>query len=357
MSHTAHIVSTGAYLPSREVTNEELAQRLIRGSEPGAAREDGPTPDGLREIIARLEQSTGIRRRFYAPDQWATSDLALPAARQALERAGRTAAEVDLLIVCTDTPDYPTPATSTVLQHKLGARHAGTFDLGCACASFATGLTTAAGWIACVPRVRTVLVVGVYMMQRLAADDDPALFFYGDGAGAFVLEGRDPEPGRKPAPGLVHAVAWADGSHAERWGIFAGGTAEPASVEAVVAGRTRVRSLEPYPSDVNRRGWPRLVRRLSSEGGFALDELDLVIFSQVRKPTIEEVMADLGLPLERTHTIMETHGYTGSACLPMAFDDAVRRGRVRAGSLVAFVGSGVGYNQAGAVFRLGPVPA
>jgi len=233
-----------------------------------------------------------------------------------------------------------------VLQHKLGAVNAGTFDVACACASFPTGVATAAGWIAANPSIRTVLVVGVYLMHRLADPDDPMIFFYGDGAGAAVLE---------PAaePGFVTAAAQADGSYAKYWGIFSGGTAEPASVEAVAAGRTRVRMIERYPPEVNHEGWPRLVRRLAADGDFALDEIDLLIFTQVRKPSIALVMDDLGLPLERTHTIMESCGYTGSACIAMALDDAVRRGKVAAGDLVVMVGSGVGYNQAGVALRMG----
>lgn len=328
MMRFADIVATGSYLPETEVPNAELRRRF---------------PD--LDVIDKLEERTGITRRWYAPDDWATSDLALPAARQALERAGRQPEDVDLLIVGTDSPDYITPATSTVLQHKLGASRAGTFDISCACASFPTGLATAAGWIAANPSIRTVLVVGVYLMHRLADPNDPIVFFYGDGAGAAVLE---------PAsePGFVTATAQADGSYAKHWGIYAGGTAEPASVEAVEAGRTQVRMLERYPPDVNEEGWPRLVRRLARDGDFALDDIALLIFSQVRKPSIEAVMDDLGLPRERAHTIMEEAGYTGSACLAMALDDAIGRGKVKAGDLVVFVGSGVGYNQAGAAFRM-----
>lgn len=330
MSRYADLVATGSYLPEIEVPNAVLRERFAAGH---------------GDLIDKLEASTGIRTRWYAPEGWATSDVALPAARQALERAGRRPEDVDLLIVGTDSPDYLTPATSTVLQHKLGAVNAGTFDIGCACASFPTGLATAAGWIAANPSIRTVLVVGVYLMHRLADPDDPMIFFYGDGAGAAVLEPAG-------APGFVAAAAQADGSYAGHWGIYAGGTAEPASAEAVAAGRTRVRLIERYPPDVNHQGWPRLVRRLAADGGFALEDIDMLVFSQVRKPSIELVMEELGLPAERAPTIMERCGYTGSACLGMAFDDAVGRGRVAPGDLVVFVGSGVGYNQAGAAFRM-----
>src|SRR5207253_7659691 len=104
-----------------------------------------------------------------------TSDLALEASRVALERAGRTPEDVDLIILGTDSPDFVTPCTSVVLQHKLGAKNAGTFDVGCACASFATGLAIAAGWIAANRDVRTILVLGAYTMHKLADRRDSAI--------------------------------------------------------------------------------------------------------------------------------------------------------------------------------------
>jgi 3-oxoacyl-[acyl-carrier-protein] synthase-3 len=329
MPRHASIISTGRYLPEVEVTNDVLRQRFAV-TQP--------------EFVDKMEQGTGILKRWYAPEGWTTSDIALPAARQALERAGRRPEDVDLIILGTDSPDYVTPATSVVLQHKLGAKNAGTFDIGCACASFPTGLATAAGLIAVNPSLRTVLVVGAYLMHRLTDPNDPTVFFFGDGAGAAVVE-----PAKEP--GFLASAMHADGSFHHYWGIFSGGTAEPASEESVRGGRTQVRMLQRYPPELNEEGWPRLVRRVAEEGGFSVQDIDLVIFTQVRKPTIEKVMADLGLPMERTHMVMEEFGYTGSACIPMALDDAVVQGKVRPGHLVVLVASGVGYNQAACAFR------
>lgn len=329
MSRYAIIRSTGSYLPPIEVSNDALRRQLAH----------------LPGFVDKMEEGTGIRRRWHAPPGWSTSDLALPAARQALERAGRKPEDVDLIILGTDSPDYITPATSVVLQHKLGAKNAGTFDVGCACASFPTGLAAASGILASNPAMRTILVVGAYLMHRLADADDPMTFFYGDGAGAAVLEAAE-------APGFLGAAFQADGSYHHHWGIFAGGTAEPASEDAVRQGRTKVKMLERYPPEINEQGWPRLVRRLAQEGGFALQDIDLIIFTQVRKPTIERVMAGLGLPVERTHMVMEEWGYTGSACIPMALDDAFEKNKIKPGSLLVLVGSGVGYNQAGVALRI-----
>jgi len=329
MDRYATIVSTGRFIPEIEVHNDELRKRFAH----------------LPDFVDTMEERSSIRTRWWAPDDWATSDLCVPAARQALERAGRVPEDVDLIIVGTDSPDYVTPATSVVVQHKLGAINAGTFDVGCACASFPTGLTIAAGMIGTNPSLKTVLVIGVYMMHRFAAPDDPMIFFYGDAAGAGVLEPAD-------APGFVSSASQADGSYERYWGIYSGGTAEPASEESVRAGRTNVRVLDRYPPEVNEEGWVRLARRVAANGGFGLDDVDLFIFTQVNRGTIEKVMTDLEVPMERAHTIMDKWGYTGSACVPIAFDDAVEKGKVRSGDLVVFIGSGVGYNQAGAAFRM-----
>jgi 3-oxoacyl-[acyl-carrier-protein] synthase-3 len=326
----ATIVSTGSYLPEIEITNDSLRARF-----------NAQAP----EFIDKMEASTGIRSRWHAPSDWAASDLALRAARQALDRAGKTAADVDLIILGTDSPDYITPATSVVLQAKLGAKNAGTFDVACACASFPTAMSNAAGLMATNPGLKTVLVVAVYQMHKLAADNDPMTFFYGDGAGAAVLE-------RSDAPGFIAAAFQADGTYAGKWLIQAGGTVEPATEEAVRAGRTAVKMLERYPPEINNEGWPRLVRKVAENGGFALSDIDFVIFTQVRKPTIELVMQSLGLPMNKTHMIMEQWGYTGSACIPMALDDALQQKKIKPGQLVVMIGSGVGYNQAATAFRM-----
>jgi len=231
-----------------------------------------------------------------------------------------------------------------VVQHKLGATKAGTFDVGCACASFPTGLNIASGLLATNPHMKYVLVIGAYMMHKLADwQHDVMAFFYGDGAGAAVLTAAD-------KPGFVTSTFFADGSYHKHWGIYSGGTFEPATVESLQAGRTKVRLLQAFPAEVNNEGWPARVRELVANGGFALEDVDMIIFTQVRYNSIELVMADLGLPLSKAHWIMDKWGYTGSACLPMAFDDARKQGRIKSGDLVLFIGSGVGYNQAGAAF-------
>jgi 3-oxoacyl-[acyl-carrier-protein] synthase-3 len=330
MTQHAAIVATGCFVPPNEVPNDVFRARF------GESQPD---------FVDKMEASSGIRTRWYAPDDWNTSDLARPAAEQALKRGGVAPDEVDLIILGTDTPDFITPATSVVLQEKLGAKRAGTFDIGCACASFPTGLIAASGIIATNPSIRNVLVVGVYMMHRLADPDDPMTFFYGDGAGAALLQPSD-------EPGVMQGAFLADGAYAHHWGIFSGGTAEPASETAVREGRTQVRMPIKYPREINNEGWPKLMREIAERNRFTLDDIDCAIFTQVRKGPILEVADELGLPHAKLHTVMEKWGYTGSACIGMALHDAIDAGAAQPGHLVTLVGSGVGYNQAGVAVRL-----
>lgn len=318
------------YVPELEVPNATLDARF-------AAQHEG--------LIAKLEAKTGIRTRFHAPADWAASDLAVRACRDALHRADLAVDDVDLILVGTDSPDYITPATSVVVQEKLGAKNAGTFDVGCACASFPTALASASGLMATNAALKNVLVVGVYMMHKLAAEDDPISFFYGDGAGAALLT-------RSESPGVLGAAFHADGAYAQRWAILSGGTAEPATEASVREGRTKVHMYDRYPPVLNDEGWPALVRKLAAQVGFAIEDVDRFVFTQVRSGTIEHVMNDLGQPLEKAEMIMDRYGYTGSACIPMALDEAIRGGRAKSGDLVVLIGSGVGLNQAGVALRL-----
>ncbi len=333
MTRYGTIIGTGHYLPEIKVTNDDLKQRMA---------EVNPA---LADVMDKFYESSGIRQRWYAPRDWVTSDIAVPAAQAALQAAGVRPEQLDMILLGTDTPDYITPATSVVLQHKIGAVNAGTYDIGCACASFPTGVAAAAGLLATNTWMKYVLVVGVYMMSKLADPHDPTVFFYGDGAGAAVLTADS-------RPGFITSAYIADGSYHRHWGIYAGGTFEPATVEAVQAGRTQVRLLQRYPPEVNHDNWPRLVRMLAERGGFNVEDIDVALFTQVRLPSIKLVMETLGLPLEKTHWIMEDWGYTGSACIPMCLDDAVQKGKVKSGDLLVLVGSGVGYNQAGAALRM-----
>ncbi len=152
MTRHATIVSTGRYIPEIEVSNDELRERFAH----------------IPDFVDKMEESSDIRTRWWAPEDWCTSDIALPAARQALERAGRRPEDVDLIILGTDSPDYITPATSVVLQHKLGREERGHLRRRLRLRVVSDRAAIAAGLIAANPALKTVLVVGVYNMHKLA---------------------------------------------------------------------------------------------------------------------------------------------------------------------------------------------
>ena len=332
MTRYATILGTGRYVPERIVTNEEFKEYM------------GKVSPKLPEVVGKFEKSSNIKQRRYAPEDWVTSDLAVAAGLDALKDAGVKAEDLDMVLVGTDSPDYITPATSVVVQYKLGAVNAGTFDIGCACASFPTGLVQAAGMLATNTQMKYILVIGAYMMSRLTDwKTDLMSFFYSDGAGAAVL-------GVSDKPGFLGSSFFADGSYHKHWGIYSGGTYEPANVEAIEAGRTQVRLITPFPAEVNNVGWPTRMRELAKNASIEFSDIDAAIFTQVRLNSIHLVCDELGIPRERAHYVMDKWGYTGSACLPMAFDDARKLGKIKSGDLVTFIGSGVGYNQAGAAF-------
>jgi len=334
MERYANIIGTGRYLPKNEITNQTFSEWM------------GEVSPKLVDVVFKFEESSNIKTRFYADEDQTTSDLAVEAAKGAMADAGITPEDVDLIILGTDSPDYITPATSVVVQEKLGAKNAGTFDVGCACASFPTGLALAAGLISTNAHLKYILVIGAYMMHRFAdVKHDVISFFYGDGAGAAVVAPSD-------KPGFISSSIFADGSYYKNWGIYAGGAAEPATLENVKNGKTQVKLVTPFPPEVNNIGWPKRIREVAKNGNFEINDIDFVIFTQVRLNSIKLVMEEVGLPLEKAHWIMDKWGYTGSACLPMAFDDARKLGKIKSGDLVVFVGSGVGYNQAAVAFRM-----
>jgi 3-oxoacyl-[acyl-carrier-protein] synthase-3 len=319
MMQQAIVTGTGSYMPERVVTNAELSAML---------------GENIDEFVSN---TLGIReRRWSAPDE-STVDMALPAAKRALESAGLTPQDIDLLIVATDTPEYISPSTSAVLQGRLGATNAGTFDVNSACAGFVTALDIAWKYLRADERYNRIMVVGVYAMSKyLDPTDKKTVTIFADGAGAIVLE-------RSEQAGVLASELYADGSLAGGMGVFAGGTAEPITDDVLRANtRNRLRFVTKYPKEVNEEGWPRIVRSVLGRIGRTESDVDMWLWTQVNLSTIRLVMDSLEQPMERAHTIMDRVGYTGSACIPMALDDAVRSNRLRDGDLVVMTGSGAG---------------
>lgn len=319
MTRFATITGTGSYAPERVVTNAELSAALGEDIDPF------------------VSGTLGIHeRRFSAPGE-STADLAVAAGHRALEAAGITPGDIDLLIVATDTPEYISPATSSVVQGRLGAVRAGTMDVNAGCASFVTALDVAWKYLAADERYLRVLVIGAYAMSKfLDPGDKKTVTIFGDGAGAVVLQASD-------RPGMLASELYADGRYASGMGVFAGGTAEPITEAVLRDGyRNRLRFVEKYPASVNEEGWPRIVRSVLQRIGRPEEEVALWLWTQVNLSTIKTVMARLSQPMERAHTVMHKWGYTGSACLAMALDDAARTGRLADGDLVMLAASGAG---------------
>lgn len=315
----AVVTGTGSYIPERVVTNAELS--VVLGE----------------DIDDFVSNTLGIReRRWSAPDE-SSVDMALPAAQRALESAGLIPQDIDLLIVATDTPEYISPSTSAVLQGRLGASNAATFDVNSACAGFVTALDIAWKYLRADDRYNRILVVGVYAMSKyLDHADKKTVTIFADGAGAVVLEGSG-------HAGVLASELYADGLLAGGMGVFAGGTAEPITDDVLRANtRNRLRFVTKYPKEVNEQGWPRIVRSVLRGIGRTESNVDMWLWTQVNLSTIRLVMDTLGQPMDRAHTIMDRVGYTGSACIPMALDDAVRARRLRDGDLIVMTGSGAG---------------
>lgn len=334
MPHDAVITGTGSYAPARVVTNAELSAQL-----------GVDIDDFVRNTLGIAE------RRWCAPDE-STADLATEAARRALEAARLAPEDVDLLIVATDTPEYVSPATSSVVQGRLGAVRAGTFDVNAGCAGFVTALDVAWKYLRADERYRRVLVIGAYAMSKfLDPHDKKTVTIFADGAGAAVVE-------RAHEAGMLASEFFADGRLSAGMGVFAGGTAEPITEAVLRDGvRNRLRFVQKYPAEVNEEGWPRLARSVLARAGHAPADVDLWLWTQVNRSTIEVVMRALDVPMARAHTIMHKWGYTGSACLPMALDDAVRAGRLTEGDLVLFTGSGAGLAMASVAMHWRPSAA
>lgn len=326
----AAVLSTGRYVPERMLTNADV--ELVLGA----------------KVDQWLRANVGIERRHLMAEEQRTSDLAVAAARQALERAKVSASELDLIVVATDTPDYLSPATAAVVQHKLGANGAGVFDVNSACAGFVSALDAAGKMLVADEAYRRVLVVGAYGMSRFIDwKDKTTCTLFADGAGAVVLGASD-------RPGLMFGKLIASGEYHDALGIFVGGTARPATPEAVQeGGKPSVRFVRKFPPTYNTDRWPPLVKSLLARAGMAVSDVQLYVFTQLNLRTIEATMAALGLPMSRTHWTMDKWGYTGSACIPMTLDDAAQAGKLRPGDHVVLCATGGGLATAAVLLRWG----
>jgi 3-oxoacyl-[acyl-carrier-protein] synthase-3 len=329
MTNHVQILATGSYVPERVVTNAEVDALM------------GESTDEW------LVANVGIReRRWMAPNQ-VTSDLIVEASKKALERAGISALDLDLIIVSTDTPDYLSPSTSVVVQTKLSAEKAGCYDINSACAGWVTALDQGARYLMTEPAMKYILVAGGYGMSRfLDLKDKKTANLFADGAGAVVL-------GLGEKPGFLASNLLAVGSFHDALGIYSGGTYRPSTAKNVEQfGAPKVEFVKKFPKTFNTEYWPKLMQGALDKAGLTFDEVDHYFFTQLNLRTIEYMMELLKQPIEKTHWVMDKWGYTGSPCVVMALDDAIQQGKgPKPGEVILFCASGGGITMAASVWR------
>ena len=329
MNRVAQIISTGSYVPERVVTNAEIDELLGESTSQW------------------LVDNVGIRERRWMAEDHTTSDLIVEASRKALDKAGVSPEELDLIIVSTDTPDYLSPSTAIVVQHKLGAVNAGSYDVNSACAGWVTALDQGARYLATEPGMKYVLVAGGYGMSRfLNFEDKRTANLFADGAGVALL-------GVGEQPGFLASNLFAKGEYHDALGIYCGGAFRPSTLENLEKyGPPVVEFVRKFPKTFNTEYWPKLVKGALDKVDLTFDDVDLYLWTQLNLRTIEHIMELLDQPIEKTHWVMHKWGYTGSPCVVMALDDAINQGKgPKPGDNIVFCASGGGISMAASVWR------
>jgi len=321
----SRVIGTGSYLHPDRVTNQELAERL--------AKQGVETSDEW--IVAR----TGIHaRHFAAPDQ-ATSELALNASRNAIEAAGIDPQSIDLIIVATSTPDFVFPSTACLLQHKLGIKNGGAaFDIQAVCSGFAYAVATADSFIRSGLN-RTALIVGAETFSRiLDFNDRTTCVLFGDGAGAVILQASE-------EPGVLSSALHADGSHSNI-------LCTPGNVNAgVIAGSAFLYMDGPAVFKLAVKVLEKVAVEALDKAHLTASDIDWLVPHQANIRIMESTAKKLHVPLDRMVVTVGEHGNTSAASIPLAFDVAVRDGRIKRGQHVLIEGVGGGFTWGASVIR------
>ncbi len=312
----ARITGTGSYLPPRRLSNADMAALLAT--------------QGVETSDEWIVERTGIRARHFADDGVGSSDLALHAARAALEAAGLSAADVDLIIVATSTPDMIFPSTASILQHKLGVYGCAAIDMQADCSGFvyamnlADAMNTSGG-------ERCELVVGAEVFSRiLDFKDRTTCVLFGDGAGAVVLEAS-------AAPGILATDLHADGR-------YLGILCTPGTVaDGKVVGQPFLKMDGPAVFKLAVGVLESAARAVLEKAGRSAQDLDWLIPHQANIRIMQGTAKKLKLPLDKLVATVDEHGNTSAASVPLALDVAVRSGRVKRGDTVMLEGVGGGF--------------
>jgi 3-oxoacyl-[acyl-carrier-protein] synthase-3 len=326
----AKITSIGRYVPPRVLTNADL-EKMVETSDEW------------------IQTRVGISERHIAGPDTATSDLATAAAKDALERRGIGADEIDAIIICTVTPDMMFPSTACLVQNNLGAHKAWGFDLVAACSGFVYGLTTGASLVAAGTHEK-VLVIGADTMSRIIDYKDRATcVLFGDGAGAMLLEAA--EEGEDA--GFIDFFGEIDGSGGEFLYMPGGGSRKPASAETVAAGMHYVHQEGQQVFKYAVRKMYEMSTSLLERNNLTIKDVDLLVPHQANRRIIDATTERLGLAPEQVMININRYGNTTAGTIPLATCDAVAEGRLRKGALVLFAAVGAGYTAGASLWRWG----
>jgi 3-oxoacyl-[acyl-carrier-protein] synthase-3 len=326
MTMRSQIAGCGGYLPERVVTNEELAARL-------------DTSDSW------IRQRTGIGERRIAAKGELTSDLALRAARRALERAGMSGSDLDLIVLATATPDETFPSTAVKVQAQLGMKRGAAFDVQAVCSGFIFALAIADNALR-LGQARTALVIGAETFSRILDwQDRSTCVLFGDGAGAVVLNAvpNGPSGGGPGNRGVLSTHLHSDGRLHDILYVDGG----PSSTGT--AGFLRMEGREVFRQAVQRLS--EVVDEALAANGLSPSDIDWLVPHQANTRIIDAVGRKLGLSAERTIVTIERHANTSAASIPLALDEAVADGRIRRGHLVLMEALGGGLTWGASVVR------
>jgi len=323
MQFRSVLTGVGGHLPDRILTNAELSHMVDTSDE---------------WIVAR----TGIRERRIAADGEKTSDLAIAAARKALDAAGRTAADVDLIVLATATPDLTFPATAARVQAALGVTHGAAFDVQAVCSGFVFGLATADNFLAR-GQAKCALVIGAETFSRIVDwEDRGTCVLFGDGAGAVVVEAREEKDAR--GRGVISTFIRTDGRLHDLLYVD-GGPSETRST-----GLLRMQGNQVFRYAIEHISGAML--EACERGGVTIDDVDWFIPHQANQRILDGVARRLSIPTEKVVSTVAVHGNTSAASVPLALDAAVRDGRVKPGDLVLMEALGGGLTWGAALVRL-----
>jgi 3-oxoacyl-[acyl-carrier-protein] synthase III len=313
----------GAYLPQRVITNAEMATIV----------------DTTDEWIT---QRTGIMERHVAAEGETTSMLAAKAARAALANAGLEAADIDLIVVATSTPDYTFPAVATQVQAELGITHGVAFDVQAVCSGFVFAVTTADKFLVSGSHKRA-LVIGAETFSRILDwTDRTTCVLFGDGAGALVLEAV-PSDGALNSPGVISTQLRSDGRHRAKLYVDGG----PSSTKTV--GHLRMEGKEVFKHAVGMV--TDVIKACFDDAGVTAADIDWFVPHQANRRIIDASADKLGLAREKVVVTVDRHGNTSAASIPLALDTAARDGRIKKGDLVMIEAMGGGFTWGAALIR------